>query len=141
MLEVFIGVGIFFSLIYYEITEISPGGLISPIYIALFIDQPMRILGTVVSAVIISFLLKVLRNYLPLYGKRNFAVAVMLGILFKLLLGDGILVSYLAIGSVVSGLIGYECDKQGVLPTIVSLLISGIVLKLVLVLFQGNYFI
>lgn len=141
MLEVFIAIGIVVSLGYYELTEISPGGLISPVYLALFIDQPSRIAGTIIVALVISLILKVLRKHLPIYGKRNFAVAVILGIIFKFILGDSMLISFLAIGSIVPGLIAYECDKQGAGATLASLAITCISLKVILVIMQGGYFI
>ncbi len=39
--------GIIISIIFYELTEISPGGVIVPGYIALFITQPGRIIMTI----------------------------------------------------------------------------------------------
>ncbi|SDK90984.1 poly-gamma-glutamate biosynthesis protein PgsC [Natronincola ferrireducens] len=141
MLEVFIGIGIIISLTYYEITELSPGGMISPIYLALFIDQPKRIIGTIIISVIIYYLLKLLSNYIPIYGKRTFALAIVLGIILKLIFVQSLFLPYLAIGSIIPGLIAFECDKQGVLPTLFSLFITSIILKVMLILMQGSYFI
>ncbi len=141
MLEIFIAIGVVASLIYYEITEISPGGLISPMYIALFIDQPKRIVGTILIAIVVCYILKYLAKYLPIYGKRRFVLAVVLGILIKLLLGNGSLGSFMAIGSIIPGLIAFECEKQGVVKTISSLLIVTLILKVLLIGLQGRYFI
>lgn len=141
MLEVFIGIGVVTSLIYYEITEISPGGLISPMYLVLFIDQPKRILGTVLIAVIICFMLKFIGKYLPIYGKRRFAIAVVLGIVLKLLISGVAVGSYTAIGSIIPGLIAFECDKQGVTSTCLSLFIVTVFLKILMIAMQGRYFL
>lgn len=140
MLEVFIGIGIITSLIYYELTELSPGGLISPVYLALFVDQPSRIFGTVIMAIAISIVLKALSRYLPLYGKRRFAIAVVTGLAFKGLMNIEAAGAFAAIGNIIPGLIAFECDKQGHAFTILSLVVVTIVLKVVLILMQGGAF-
>ncbi|NLM44398.1 MAG: poly-gamma-glutamate biosynthesis protein PgsC, partial [Clostridiales bacterium] len=43
MLDNIIVLGVIASIIFYEWTEISPGGVIVPGYIALFFNNPMRI--------------------------------------------------------------------------------------------------
>jgi len=138
MLEIFIGIGIVISLIYYEITEFSPGGLISPVYLALFIDQPNRILGTVVMAIVISYALKALGRFFPLFGKRRFAIAVVIGILLKGILNIDMVGSFIAVGNIIPGLIAFECDKQGNLNTLLSLATVTILLKIILIMMQGS---
>lgn len=139
MMEMFIGIGVIYSLLYYEFTEISPGGLITPVYLALFVDQSDRIIGTLFIAVVIYFVVRVLGRYLPIYGKRWFAVAIVMGIIFKSVVSGWFMVSYTAIGTIIPGLIAYECNKQGLLKTIASLGIVTILLKAVLILMQGSF--
>ena len=50
--------GIIISIIYYEITDISPGGIIVPGLLVMYITQPERILYTLVVALITYFQLK-----------------------------------------------------------------------------------
>ena len=87
MFETFIAVGIIISLIYTELTDLSPGGMITPGYIALFIDQPMRIIATLIVAFITYAVIQIVKKYLPIYGRRQFAFAVIIAILLKLTLG------------------------------------------------------
>jgi poly-gamma-glutamate biosynthesis protein PgsC/CapC len=145
MFEVFIALGIIISLMYNEITDMSPGGLISPGYFALFMTQPSRIFSTLVMALLIGLVLKVLVKYLPIYGKRQFACAVTLAILFKLLLGDFIMssvelsVSINSIGVIIPGLIANDIMKQGAFKTVVSLVIVSTALFALLVLLKMFY--
>ena len=44
--------GVILSIAFYEITEISPGGLIVPAYFALYLDNPTKIILTVFISVI-----------------------------------------------------------------------------------------
>ncbi|PID67083.1 MAG: poly-gamma-glutamate biosynthesis protein PgsC, partial [Fusobacteriales bacterium] len=43
MLNLIFTFGIISSLLFYELTEISPGGIIAPVYIALYINNPQKI--------------------------------------------------------------------------------------------------
>ena len=145
MFEVFIALGIILSLIYNEITDMSPGGLISPGYFALFMTQPSRLLSTLIMALLIGLVLRGLVKYLPIYGKRQFACAVTLAILFKLLLGDFIMssvelsVSINSIGVIIPGLIANDIMKQGAFKTVFSLIIVSTALFALLVLLKMVY--
>ncbi len=43
--------GVILSRAFYEITEISPGGLIVPAYFALYLDNPTKIILTLIKTV------------------------------------------------------------------------------------------
>ena len=47
-IELFI-IGLIVGFLFFEITGISPGGVIAPAYIALFINQPSKIAMTIVT--------------------------------------------------------------------------------------------
>lgn len=42
-----IGIGIIIGFLFYEVVGLSPGGIVVPGYLALFIDQPGRIVLTI----------------------------------------------------------------------------------------------
>lgn len=144
MFETFIALGIILSLIYYEVTHLSPGGLITPGYFALFLDQPMRILSTFLVAAAVYALLSVLRRWLPLHGRRQFALAVALAVIIKLLLADFVIplrdssVALSSIGIIIPGLISHDMVKQSFWKTTASLLLMTALLFLVLLLFKGG---
>lgn len=130
MYEIFIGLGIIISLIYNELTDLSPGGLITPGYIVLFIDQPFRILITLLLALVTYLIVKGLSKVLPVFGKRRFALCVVIAIVLKFsvssfsLMDTSLLMS--SIGVIIPGLISNDMLKQGVEKTVLSLaLVSG----------------
>lgn len=143
MFETFIALGIIVSLIYHEATDLSPGGLITPGYLALFITQPSRLLSTFLVAILTALIIKELKNYLPVYGRRQFAVAVSLAILLKMFFGSGILfgdslsVTINSIGVIVPGLIANDMVKQSVWKTTLSITFVTLFLTAILFLIRG----
>lgn len=73
------------SLIFTELTNLLPGGIIVPFYFALYLDDPVKILATVISALIAMVVVKFLSRYTILYGRRKFALYLIIGILEKIL--------------------------------------------------------
>lgn len=143
MFETFIAIGIIISLIYQEKTDISPGGLITPGYLALFMDQPLRLLSTLILSVLTYLILLITRKFIPLHGRRQFALALTIAILLKLLFKDIIIglpqasVTISSIGVIIPGLIANDMEKQGVLKTIPSIIIVSAFLFAVLILLKG----
>ena len=122
--------GIIMSIIFYELTEISPGGLIVPGYIAIYLSQPSKILSTVIISMIILLIGKLLSNYVVLYGRRRFAVMVIIGIVIRFVLNVGFvgvsvvgLSIYSSIGYLIPAIIAQDIEKQGFIKTIASMLI------------------
>jgi len=132
--------GVIAGIVFYELTGISPGGIIVPGYIALFIDNPMRILFTVLVSVTAYLAVKLLSNYTILYGKRKFAVFIIMSFIIKFVLGglgDGLELAVsasLVIGYLVPGIIAQEIDRQGMVRTISSMLIVALSVRLIVML-------
>ena len=66
--------GIILSIIFYEITEISPGGLIVPAYIAFYLDNPQRVVITILAGILTFLIVKFISNHAIVYGRRKFAL-------------------------------------------------------------------
>ena len=137
-----IGAGIAVSFIFFEITGLSPGGMIVPGYIALFFNQPIRIAVTLLVALITYFLVNLLSKYIIIYGRRRFLAMVLLSFLIKWLMERYFVrlplspIEIRSIGYIIPGLIANEFKRQGFLPTLFSLgIVSGMV-YLILLLFN-----
>lgn len=122
--------GIVMSIIFYELTEISPGGLIVPGYIAIYLSQPTKILSTVILSLIVILVERLLSNYMVLYGRRRFGVMVIIGFIVRFILNLGFAdVSILSlslsssIGYLIPAIIAQDIEKQGFIKTISSMLI------------------
>lgn len=130
-------IGLVVGFIYYEITGISPGGIIAPAYLAMFIHNPLRIAVTLSIAILVFICLKYLSSVTILYGRRRFLLAVILGFFFKLLIDyliqPNIVIGFdlQSIGFIISGLIANEMYRQKIIPTILS---TGIVTLIVVLL-------
>ena len=120
-------VGMVCSLFYVELTGIYAGGIIVPGYMVLYLDQPLRILGTVAVSLIALLIYRILSPRLILYGRRRFLLMILLGgvitmVWYRVVPGylPGVL-ELSAIGWIIPGLIANSFVKQGVSLTLASL--------------------
>jgi len=122
-------IGLIVAVLYVEIMDIYPGGIIVPAYMALYLDQPLRILVTILIAFLGLFTYRVLSRFLILLGKRRFVMFVLLGALWAQLWF--VLLPHFfsdpfglrAIGWLIPGLLANNLEKQRLIPTLASLLI------------------
>lgn len=130
--------GIVLSIIFYELTEISPGGVIVPGYIAIYISQPSKIVSTIILSLLILLISRFLSNFMVLYGRRRFGLMTIIGFFLRFILdkfskynpmGNQILVS--SIGYIIPAIIAQDIEKQGFPKTISGMLIVASLVKLI----------
>ena len=126
--------GIFLSLIFTEFTDLSPGGIIVPAYFAMYSYDWKRLLGTVVIALLCVAIVHFCSKYMILYGRRRYAVYIMTGVLLKFLAGAMGAGAAVSIGSLIPGILGRDMERQKVIPTLVSLGIVTLFIRLVYIL-------
>lgn len=115
------------SLLFAGVTGFFPGGIIVPSYLVLFVHQPMRLLGTLIAALLTFLCYRIASRYLIIFGRRMFVFTVLVGALwtfawiqlFPLLLPASL--EFRVIGWVVPGLIANNFQRQGVAITIGAL--------------------
>lgn len=125
-------VGLVLALIYVEVTGISPGGLIVPGYFALYLDQPLRPVATILLAFLLIALYRLTSSYFILFGRRRFVFMLLLGaILTELwflalphLFSEPI--GLRIIGWVVPGILASNLERQKWLPTLASLILVSV---------------
>ena len=125
------------SLIFTELTNLLPGGIIVPFYFALYLDDPVKVAATVLSALVAVGVINLLSRVTLLYGRRKFALYIIVGILEKILFtylyfGNSYMFYNLSmtIGYLVPGILGRQMERQGILKTLGSLAIVVLVVKL-----------
>ncbi len=149
MLYQAIGLGLVVSLVFTEILGVAAGGLVVPGYIALFLDQPLRILGTVLAALVTYATVSLLGRYILLYGRRTMVFCVLAGFFFGYLtryllvfndaLALGLDASLLqAVGYIIPGLIAYWMLRQGVVETLCTMFMAAFIVRLSLVAAHGG---
>lgn len=133
--------GVILSIFFYEITGISPGGIIVPAYFMMYLDRHEIIVATILVSVITLCMVKFISNYTILFGKRKFSLMVMVSVII------GYVFTYLPvqymgqyipiIGYIIPGILAYELDKQGSLRTLSSLLIVTLALKFIVIIIES----
>jgi len=130
-LELF-AVGLLLSLAFAGVTGVTAGGIIVPAYLVFYLDQPGRLAGLFASAFVAYGMVAILSNYVLLFGKRQFVVAIMCGAVCMLLIGavSPILIpsttEFKVLGWVIPGLIAHAFRRQGVLVTSSAIVIVTI---------------
>ena len=134
--------GIIVSIVLYELTDISPGGIIVPGLMVVYITQPIRIIYTLVVAVLAHLLVELLSKKIIIFGKRRFVLHIVasfvLHLVINLILGlfvkDFTVVALSLVGYTVSGIIANNIHKQGAVKTVASTVIVTAFLELVILL-------
>ena len=130
MVEISLALGIFSGLACHEILGLSSGGIVVPGYLALFLDQPARLLGTFLVSLFTYGLIAWASGHVVLFGRRRFAVIMLTSFLLRWLWETIWIVSPVsgsglrAIGYIVPGLMASEMIRQGVINTVCTVMIT-----------------
>jgi poly-gamma-glutamate biosynthesis protein PgsC/CapC len=120
-------IGLVLALLWAEVTDVSPGGIIVAGYFALYLDRPLRIAATLTVALLTLALYRLLARRLVLFGRRRFVLMVLAGAVLSqawlLVLPElfAAPVELRVIGWVVPGILASSLVRQRPLPTLASL--------------------
>ncbi len=136
IIETFLA-GLILGFLFYELSGYTAGGVIAPAYFALYLHSPLRILSTLVAAIVVWIIIEQLSRFLLIFGRRRLMIALILGFCVKLLF-EGIVtqinITYLdlsVVGYIIPGLIANEMSRQKSLPTLASIAIVTALVSLV----------
>jgi gamma-polyglutamate biosynthesis protein CapC len=122
-----LGIGLIFSLMCYLLTNLSPGGMITPGWIGvIMVEAPIQAIVIVGVTVVTFIATRLLQKIVILYGKRLFAAVVLIGVLLQLTIyilvrrDLPLLFTHQTLGFVVPGLISYQLVRQPPLPTLLA---------------------
>ena len=122
-----IALGLVFSLICYLTTNLSPGGMITPGWVALTLVTDVQMAAMMVAVAALTFFAtKLLQRNVILYGKRLFAAVVLCAVLMQttvmLALNHEFPLLYTSqtLGFIVPGLISYQMVRQPLAATLIS---------------------
>lgn len=122
-------IGLLVSLLFINVTGYYPGGIIVPSYLILFVDQPIRLFGTLIAALLTLAAYKLISKYLILFGKRRFVFMILGGAVFAYFMSFVLpsifpfAIELKVIGWVIPGLIANNFDRQGIISTSSSMAI------------------
>lgn len=136
--------GIILSILFYEFTEISPGGLIVPAYISFYINTPNKVVITLIVSFITYLIVLWLSNKIIIYGRRKFAIYIVITFIVKEIFSlispialeyNMVLLSGTIIGILIPALIARDIECNGAVKTFCSLIILSIFIKSVIELY------
>lgn len=135
MLILTLPIGIAVSLLLLELTGLSAGGIVTPAYVALVLDDP-RALGLLAAVTALTWAsVALLARWLFLFGSRRFSVTVLIGA--TLSTGAHVLLSggvgqpdeVVLFGFVVPGLIAHQFARQGIVPSLAMIAIAAPIVR------------
>lgn len=142
-----IALGLVFSLVCYLTTNLSPGGMITPGWLAITLVEDAPRVAVIATVVALTWAGTAwLQRVVILFGKRLFATVVLVAVLLQLTLtlvvgnGYSTATTHQTLGFIVPGLIVYQLVRQPGLPTVIAtasvtavaytVLVVGILLRL-----------
>lgn len=142
-----IALGLVFSLICYLLTNLSPGGMITPGWLALTLVTDLRRIFLIGVVILLTYFgTRLLQRVVILYGKRLFASVVLLAVFLQMTLflfflrQYPLLFTHETLGFIVPGLIAYQLLRQPKAATLLSttivtalayvVLLTGVLLRL-----------
>ncbi len=146
VIQAAVGLGVIISLIFSEMLGASAGGIVVPGYLALYLDRPMQILGTLLVSLLTWGIIRVISQFTLLFGKRRMVLSILIGFILgwasRLLVIQNVTIytfQMQPIGYIVPGLIANWLERQGFVKTIATMGIAAIVVRLALmVIFNGE---
>ena len=134
---IYIGIGMVLSLFLTETLGVTAGGIIVPGYIAMNLENPERLVITFGVSILTFLIIKLLSKFIMVYGKRRLVLALLIGFLLGYLSRSENMITaglgtteFMVIGNIIPGLIANWMDRQGVLRTISTILITAGITKL-----------
>jgi poly-gamma-glutamate biosynthesis protein PgsC/CapC len=135
-----VGIGLIVSFVYTELTGLLGGGLVVPGYLALYMNQPARVVATLLAALGAYAVVWALSNAVILYGRRRFAACILAGFWIGWAMARaGVKIGWgghelRTIGYIVPGLIASDIARQGVIRTVASVILLSTAVRLILIL-------
>ena len=138
MYDAAIALSVLLSLGLYEVFGLMTGGMVSAGYLCLFFEQPLRIVITLALAILVYAITQLISRFVILYSKRRFMMVIVLSLIFGWIIEQFVMKTALIpqdariIGHVVPGLIANDMYKQGVLRTLLGVVLSAAVVRAII---------
>ncbi|MBM3323771.1 poly-gamma-glutamate biosynthesis protein PgsC [candidate division WOR-3 bacterium] len=142
-----IGLGMLASFFLTETIGVAAGGIVVPGYFALTLNEPVRVVGTLLVSLATLLIIKVAARFMLVFGRRMLLLGVLVGYLLGYVTK---IVPHLTVGSthldvsvigyVIPGLVAYWMNRQGILETVATMLVAAVLTRLVITVLTGGAF-
>lgn len=138
MLHSAVAISIILGFLSTEFLGVLSGGLVSAGYLAFYLEQPFRILTTILLAILTCGIVKLLQRWVILFGRRRFMLTVLLSLIFASIVERSFF--YMTdinqdlriIGYIIPGLIANDMEKQGIFKTLLMVLLIAVIIWLIM---------
>jgi len=124
---------------------IAIAGIVIPGYLALILHDPLKVISFAATGIIAYFIVQLLSLCMITYGRRLLIMSIMIGFLLtyltRLLLTaslDSLTISMESLGFFIPGLIAYWIARQGIIPTLSSILIVSSLVRLIIIVIHNG---
>lgn len=144
MIEAAVGLGVILSLIFTELLGASAGGIVVPGYIAMYLDKPSFIIGTIMVSLVTWGIIRIIGTFTLLFGKRRMVLSILIGFILGwstryLLMTPSLMdLKLQSIGYIIPGLIANWFERQGFIKTMTAMIIAAVVVRITLVIIAGG---
>ncbi|TKJ41895.1 poly-gamma-glutamate biosynthesis protein PgsC [candidate division LCP-89 bacterium B3_LCP] len=145
MVDLAVGLGVVFSLLFNEFFGVAAGGIVVPGYIALQLHDPYQLIGTLAVAFLTFLVLRGTSHFMFIYGRRRMVLAILIGFILGYLSRQLVLhnlfevdIRFQAIGFIIPGLIANWMERQGLFQTIAGVIIAASAVRLLLMIITGG---
>lgn len=141
------GLGLIISLLFSELFGLAAGGLVVPGYVALYLDRPLAIATTIAAGLLTLGIIRFLSYFMFIFGRRRMVLTIIIGFItgWALRLTGEIQIAnfpfdFAPVGLIIPGLLANWLDRQGVIPTLATLIIAAVLVRLILIITSGGGF-
>lgn len=145
MVEAAVGLGVIISLVFSELLGASAGGIVVPGYIAMYLDHPRQIIGTLLVSLLTWLIIRIIGSFTLIFGKRRMVLSILIGFIIgwasRNLIFNNTTVYDLqmqSIGYIVPGLIANWMERQGFWKTVCTMMVAAVLVRLVLMVISGG---
>lgn len=138
MLHSAVAISILLGFLSTEFLGILSGGLVSAGYLAFYLEQPFRILTTILLSIVTCGMIKLLQHRIILFGRRRFMLTVLFSMILAFFVERGFVFltdinqDMRIIGYIIPGLIANDMEKQGIVKTLLMVLLIAVVIWLIM---------
>jgi poly-gamma-glutamate biosynthesis protein PgsC/CapC len=140
-----IGLGMLASFFLTETVGLAAGGIVVPGYFALTLTEPVRVVATILVALVTFLIVKLLSQVMLVFGRRMLLLGVLVGYLLgyvtrivPTLTIASLHLDVSVVGYVIPGLVAYWMSRQGVIETLSTMMIAAVVTRLVITAVSGG---
>jgi poly-gamma-glutamate biosynthesis protein PgsC/CapC len=140
-----IGLGMLISFILTETIGLAAGGIVVPGYIALTLQEPLRVIATILVALLTYMIIKALSRFMLVFGRRMLLLGIIVGYLLGYLTKiapplrlNSLRPDLSVIGYVIPGLVAYWMNRQGIIETISTMIVAAVLTRLLIIIISGG---